>query len=167
MCVCDPSCRTPFCGKPGCESPPQKPRPLEDALPFGDPVETQRTVTAWQNETFPAAKGNFRGYAQRCFEEMVELLIASGHSISDIFDLIEELVMDPKWVNRGDDDRTVQREAVPGELADVLIVLYGCADAAGVELQDEVDKKMRINRARKWKPRLDGSGHADHVKGSP
>jgi hypothetical protein len=26
MCVCTPGCRTPFCGKPGCEWPPQKPK---------------------------------------------------------------------------------------------------------------------------------------------
>ena len=26
MCVCTPGCKTPFCGKTGCEWPPQKPR---------------------------------------------------------------------------------------------------------------------------------------------
>lgn len=35
MCKCDPNCRTPFCGKPGCEVPEQKYRPTPDRLIVG------------------------------------------------------------------------------------------------------------------------------------
>ena len=32
MCKCTPEIRTPFCGRPGCEWPEQKPRPGEPAV---------------------------------------------------------------------------------------------------------------------------------------
>lgn len=48
------------------------------------------------------------------------------------------------------------------ELADVVICLHVAASKLGVDLQELIDAKMKINRARKW--RVDESGCAYHVK---
>ena len=48
------------------------------------------------------------------------------------------------------------------ELADVVICLHVAASKMGVDLQNEIDAKMKINRARQW--RLDATGCAYHVK---
>ena len=52
--------------------------------------------------------------------------------------------------------------ALPAEAADVLITLYRVAHCAGFDLQAEVDRKMSINRARKWRSNGDGTGQ--HIK---
>jgi hypothetical protein len=41
------------------------------------------------------------------------------------------------------------------------VVLYHFAETFGVNLQEEVNRKMAINRQRKWK--LDGTGTGQHV----
>ena len=53
-------------------------------------------------------------------------------------------------------------EDLTDECADCLIVLYQVAETAGFDLQDAVDEKMKINRARKWNTNGDGVGqHID------
>ena len=47
---------------------------------------------------------------------------------------------------------------VPNECADVVITLFRVADEAGFDLMNEVNKKMRINRQRKWVLNGDGTG---------
>ena len=44
------------------------------------------------------------------------------------------------------------------EAADVVILLHRLAGILGMELDEQVDAKMVINRARKWKPTGDGTG---------
>lgn len=130
--------------------------------------ETQATVTAWQWETFPGAAGNADGYYLRMFEEVVELGFALGHSGRELENKILEGVR--KVVGDIDDEAmayacgSAANLAVPGELGDAQILLWGLARCVGVNLQEAVTAKMKINRARKWKIREDGSGHADHVK---
>ena len=55
-----------------------------------------------------------------------------------------------------------ETETVRKECADIQITLYRVAESLGFSLTDEVDAKMAINRARKWK--LDGSGCGQHVE---
>lgn len=47
-----------------------------------------------------------------------------------------------------------------------VIRLYSAAgdlaDSLGIDLQEQIDRKMEVNRARQWN--LDGSGHGYHVK---
>lgn len=45
------------------------------------------------------------------------------------------------------------------ECADVLICMYAYASSAGFDLQQAVNDKMKVNRARKWKVHGDGTGH--------
>jgi NTP pyrophosphatase (non-canonical NTP hydrolase) len=98
-------------------------------------TETQATISAWIEETFGPAGSNARVVA-RANEEMAE--VVRSVTINDSHpDLAEEI-------------------------ADVIIVLCRVATRLGVDLQTEVNRKMAINRARKWK--LDGSGCGYHVK---
>jgi NTP pyrophosphatase (non-canonical NTP hydrolase) len=44
------------------------------------------------------------------------------------------------------------------EAADVVILLHRLVALAGMDLNEQVDAKMAINRARKWKAAGDGTG---------
>jgi NTP pyrophosphatase (non-canonical NTP hydrolase) len=98
-------------------------------------IETQQTISAWADETFGEASSSVR-VAVRANEEMAELLRAL--SVDD---------RHPKAAE---------------ELADVYIVLCRVGSRLGVDILEEVDRKMQINRAREW--RKDGSGHGYHVR---
>ena len=52
-------------------------------------------------------------------------------------------------------------EGLADELADLLVLLYGVAEEAGVDLQAALDEKMSVNRERRW--RVDGPGLGHHV----
>jgi NTP pyrophosphatase (non-canonical NTP hydrolase) len=54
---------------------------------------------------------------------------------------------------RANDAAEIGREA-----ADVAILLHRLVALAGMDLAAEVDAKMAVNRARKWKPAGDGTG---------
>jgi NTP pyrophosphatase (non-canonical NTP hydrolase) len=97
--------------------------------------ETQATVTQWIEDTFGPADSNARVLA-RANEEMAELL--------------RSVTMDDRHPD------------IPEEMADVVIVMYRVATSLGVDLLAEVDKKMAVNRARKWD--LDGSGCGYHTE---
>ena len=103
------------------------------------PRETQATIEAWRASVFGPASSPAR-LAARANVEMAELIseLAAGNT-----------------------------SKAPSEVADVLIVLYGVAQALGVDLHAEVDKKMAINRGRKWKVAGDGTGHHVRDKSKP
>lgn len=98
-------------------------------------TETQETVSKWADETFGQARSNLR-IACRANEEMAELL--------------RELSMDD------------HSQKALDECADIVIVLYRVVQQLGGDLQELIDAKMRINRARKWA--LDGSGQGQHIR---
>lgn len=54
---------------------------------------------------------------------------------------------------RANDVAEIGREA-----ADIAILLHRLAALAGMDLGEQVDAKMAVNRARKWKPAGDGTG---------
>lgn len=97
--------------------------------------ETQESITQWANETFGPPASNMR-VAARANEEMAELL----------------------RVLSVDDHHAKAAE----EIADVVIVLSRLASNLSIDLQEEIDKKMSINRQREWK--LDKTGHGYHVR---
>jgi len=118
--------------------------------------ENQQTVFAWMQETFPGMDPNSPRKSIRLLEECIELCIVSGAQYSEIEDAVVS-VLEKEVLNKG-----FKPEKIPGEVADVLIVLYGVAGMRGIDLNVEVDKKMVINRARKWKANGDGTGY--HIK---
>ncbi len=97
--------------------------------------ENQDTITGWANATFGPAGSNAR-VAARANEEMAELLRA--------------LTVDDNHPKAAE------------EVADVVIILYRLASRLGVDLLEEVDRKMDVNRAREWK--LDNTGHVRYIK---
>lgn len=100
--------------------------------------EDQKSISEWIEATFGPAGSNARVVA-RANEEMAELL--------------RDVTIDDAHPN------------IPDEIADVFIVLYRVATRMGVDVHAEIDRKMTINRARKWA--LDGSGCGYHVPEEP
>lgn len=98
-------------------------------------TETQESISAWANQSFGEPASNAR-VAARANEEMAELLRA-----------LTDSDFSPKAAE---------------EIADVVIVLYRLATRLGVNLQDEIDAKMAINRDRVWAK--SGTGHGYHVR---
>lgn len=120
--------------------------------------ETQQTVGEWIDRTFPGTDPESPRKALRALEEMTELCLASGATPDEIFAAVSKEVG-----LRHPAGRFPEPDKIPVEAADVLIVLYGVAHMRRFDLRAEVDKKMAVNRARKWAVRGDGTGY--HVKG--
>jgi NTP pyrophosphatase (non-canonical NTP hydrolase) len=98
-------------------------------------VEDQVTISAWAQDTFGPVGSNIL-VAARANQEMAELLMALAANESH-----------PKAAE---------------EIADIFIVLYRLMGRLGAGVQEEIDKKMAINRTRKWL--LDGVGQGYHVR---
>ena len=98
-------------------------------------MENQESISRWADSTFGPAGSNAR-VAARANEEMAELM----------------------RVLTVDDAHPKASE----EIADVVIVLSRLATRLGVDLNDEINRKMAINRKREWK--LDNTGHGYHVR---
>ena len=96
-------------------------------------TETQASIVAWMLDTFGDTATNLR-IAVRMNEEMSEL-------------------MSKLAVN--DNDR-----AAAEEMADIVITACRMMDRLGVDLSEEITRKMAINRKRTWK--LDGTGCGQH-----
>lgn len=97
-------------------------------------MENQASINEWITATFGETGSNF-SVAARANQEMAELLMALA--VDDEH---------PKAVE---------------EAADIVIVLFRLAERRGLDLMDEIDRKMAINRARKWNV---ANGHGYHVK---
>jgi NTP pyrophosphatase (non-canonical NTP hydrolase) len=97
--------------------------------------ETTATITQWVNNAFGVTDNPFRR-ATRANEEMAELLtaIASGE----------------------------EPEKIGEEAADVAILMHLICGRLGLDLTEQVTKKMAKNRARQW--RVDATGCGYHVK---
>lgn len=97
-------------------------------------TETQYSVTAWGEETFGPCTSPAVLVARAALE-MRELEEAAQQN-------------DAKEVGH--------------ELADVLIILYRVATLYNLDINAIIDDKMRINRARRWERKGDGTGR--HIK---
>lgn len=98
-------------------------------------TESTATIATWANATFGASPSNMSTF-ERARKEWTELERK-----------LEANDADPEAVT---------------EIADVVIVLQRIAAAHGKDLYAEIDRKMAINRARKWE--LTGDGHGQHVE---
>lgn len=67
-----------------------------------------------------------------------------------------------EWDELQDEAALGRYEKASKECADVVIVLSAVCANMGYDLAQEVEKKMAINRARKWN--VDGTGCGYHVK---
>lgn len=94
-------------------------------------IENQKSVAHWAFMTFGAAT-DVRA-AIRANEEMAELL---------------RTMVDGNYPKACE------------EIADVVICLYRLAENIGIDVHNEVNRKMAKNRKRKWK--VDGTGCGYH-----
>ena len=127
--------------------------------------ETQATISQWMNETFPGADPESPRKAIRALEEMVELCLAAGATPHEVQEACAKAIRGARGTHpdlQGWYESRLTEDKVPAEAADVAIVLYGVAHIKGFDLQAEIDRKMAINRARRWKANGDGTGY--HVK---
>ena len=94
-------------------------------------TETSKSIYEWGQTTFGPVSDHNRVIARARleFEELAEA-VAQGASV----------------------------DAIAAEAADVAILLNRLLGLLGRELGDEVDAKMKINRARKWTRNGDGTG---------
>lgn len=157
-------------------------------------LETQKTISDWAEETFGAGGSDFRRLV-RVNEEMAELLRSvardeihvipgeladvaivlcrvaerSGVDLNHEANLLtnyqeshlEECVIHANFLLA----LLMSQRGSPRHIVDVFIALRNAANVLGLDLWKEVEKKMAINRERKWQ--RDGSGHGYHIKKEP
>jgi len=92
--------------------------------------ETSETIRQWGDEIFGKV-GDLSALVRRARGELDEL----------------------EQATHADDRAEIGKEA-----ADVVILLHRLVALAGMDLAEQVDAKMAVNRARKWKPAGDGTG---------
>jgi NTP pyrophosphatase (non-canonical NTP hydrolase) len=95
------------------------------------PEETEQSINEWQLATFGPAP-NLMRTAARANEEMAELLTALSLN---------------------------QTDKIGEEIADIILVLHCITGHLGISIRDEVNKKMKINRERKWNVTDPGHGY--------
>lgn len=88
--------------------------------------ENQKTICEWAKDVFGTQGSDIELLKKKLKEECNEFF--------------EEL----------SSDKTTKKQCLT-ECADIYIVLVQLVDALGGNLQDEVDTKMTVNRARKWR----------------
>jgi NTP pyrophosphatase (non-canonical NTP hydrolase) len=112
--------------------------------------ETQWSISMWAERTFGQLR-NFNAVAIRTNLEMAELLRAA--------DALDNAVRDGRQEDYGK-----LKAALAEEGADVIITMMRIFSTLGVDYRQEINKKMMINRKRKWA--LDGNGTGQHVRES-
>ena len=106
-------------------------------------TETQSSIGAWAKETFEENKG---------FQQATIKLLKLEEEYGE---LLNEMSLSRKNPTKEDID------AIALELADMLVVMYGIAECLNIDLLESVDKKMEINRRRKWKKQPSGNFKRD------
>jgi NTP pyrophosphatase (non-canonical NTP hydrolase) len=129
--------------------------------------ETQESVHRWIEDTFPGVDPESPRKSLRALEEMVELCLASGATTREVWRAVATELEKAGAVmsllgGLTDVDAHPRPDKIASEAADVLIVLYGLAGMRGFDLHAEVDRKMEVNRGRRWEAMGDGTGY--HIK---
>lgn len=124
--------------------------------------ETTQSIGQWIEETFPGADPESPRKAIRALEEMVELCLASGATAWDIQEAVIRALKSEFDGALAPHYTKPNPGKIPAEAADVAIVLHGLAHMRGFDLQAEIDKKMAVNRSRKWRALGDGTGY--HIR---
>ena len=97
-------------------------------------METQKTISSWAEQTFGPVN---------------DLTILVKRADTELQELLEA-------VQKGDIPE------IGKETADVIILLVRLLEQSGLDLDNELNKKMQENRARSWVRKGDGTGN--HIK---
>jgi hypothetical protein len=124
--------------------------------------ETQESIGRWAKETFPGGDDLSRRHFIRLLEEVAELCYAVGCHRAELVEAVRKAAW--SLPDRGLDQLREPEppEKIAAEIADSEIVLRVLAWRRGINLDECVDAKMAINRARRWRVNGDGTGY--HVK---
>ncbi|MBP3127342.1 MazG nucleotide pyrophosphohydrolase domain-containing protein [Thalassospira sp. ER-Se-21-Dark] len=76
--------------------------------------------------------------------------------VSDPASLVDRALLEMQELGEAVQDRDIGE--IGKEAADVLILLYRLADQFDLDLDQEVQAKMAINRSRTWVSKGDGTG---------
>lgn len=76
--------------------------------------------------------------------------------VADPVSLVERALLEMQELREAVEQRDVSE--IGKEAADVLILLYRLADQFDLDLDQEVQAKMAINRSRTWVSKGDGTG---------
>jgi NTP pyrophosphatase (non-canonical NTP hydrolase) len=130
-------------------------------------TETQAMIGAWAKRTFPGGDDLSPRHCLRLLEEVIELCLAAGAKHTDVMRTTAAQLEKAGAVmsllgGLLDVSDSPDLDKVPEEMADCEIVLRVLAQRRGVDLQAEVDRKMAVNRSRRWA--VDGDGTGYHVK---
>lgn len=126
-------------------------------------METQSTVGQWAVNQFgkPTPLAVLRRMCDEVLEGM-ELCVIENEPTRTMFKAFR---MGLEHLDKYAHTDVAQRQLAPRiaeELADATIVGYHASAILGVMLYEEVDKKMVVNRRRRWKSNSDGTGqHVD------
>ncbi len=93
-------------------------------------IETSASIRDWGDETFG---------------KVSDLSVLAARARGEL-DELEQAI------------RSGDATEIGGEAADVTILLHRLAGLLGMDLAEQVDAKMRVNRARMWKAAGDGTG---------
>ncbi len=125
---------------------------------------SQQQIHDWAESTFGPADPESPRLSLRVFEECIELCLADGASVNDLFHSIAGEAR-KAGLNPGDDwtERRPQPDRVPGEAGDVQITLWRLAGSKGFDINAEAAAKHSVNLGRRW--RRTGGGCGQHIKG--
>lgn len=94
-------------------------------------VQTQHSVGTWGRKTFGA-------------QSLAEIARLAANEMSELRAALEA-------------DPECRLESTQAEAADVLLFLYRLAHEAGFSLMTAGDRKMKVNRTRRWTRNEDGT----------
>lgn len=97
-------------------------------------TELQHEIGAWGDATFP--QSNIDTVAEHLAEEVVEFF----------------------------DDYRSGLDSQEEELADMFLLMLHFAHKSGFDMAEAAERKMAINRARKWNIKAEPAGHFKHVE---
>lgn len=126
-------------------------------------VEDQFSVVAWATHTFgrPSALAALRRSCDELLEAL-ELCVVNNKETHDIFRSMRLALARLDHYAQTDAIIRKLRPSIAEELADSAIVNYHAAQVLNIDLHSWIDRKMEINRRRRWETNEDGTGqHVD------
>lgn len=126
-------------------------------------IEDQASIGAWATEKF--GKPNILVALRRSCDELLEAMevcVINNEATRTMFKAMRLGLTHLDNYRHNDESLYMLRAAIAEELADSAIVNFHAAEAMDVDLQLWINRKMEINRRRKWNTNGDGTGqHVD------
>lgn len=115
--------------------------------------ECKSTISEWAEATFQHTP---KGIALHLLSEAVELCIATKCSSAEMLSTLEDSF------NKTAHKPAEEWPSILEETADISILAIVMAGHVGFSLDDAIEAKMTINRARKWGT-PNGNGYTEHI----